>query len=176
MGVTKNQGKDEHELLVARIARLKQAIGDDRRKNAIAEKAGIPPTSLSNYLGGRDMKVSTLVALADACGVSIEWLATGRGDANGTSSASFPAWSEGFGDSLQKPTSFYTFCLLMATCQEYHLQVRRRPNLAEALAWVAGPYRAGTAAGTISDSLIAETFKDPKKTHPDPWREIDAGN
>lgn len=39
----------------------------------------MPLTTLGRYLGGRDMKASAMVALAEATGVSLEWLATGRG-------------------------------------------------------------------------------------------------
>ena len=46
----------------------------------IAERSRVPYRSLRHHLSGRDMKRAVLVALADACGVSIEWLATGRGE------------------------------------------------------------------------------------------------
>ncbi|MGH7100982.1 MAG: hypothetical protein ACREFJ_01190, partial [Acetobacteraceae bacterium] len=37
-------------------------------------------TTLNTYLNGREMKVSALVTLAEATGVRLEWLATGRGE------------------------------------------------------------------------------------------------
>ncbi|GGG30738.1 hypothetical protein GCM10010964_18320 [Caldovatus sediminis] len=39
----------------------------------------MPVGTLNRYIAGRDMKASALVALAAACGVRVEWLATGRG-------------------------------------------------------------------------------------------------
>ena len=157
-----------------RSDRLKEAVRLAGNAALVAKRIGMPPPTLNNYLGGRDMKASGMVALAEACGVSVEWLATGRGEMMATLSASSPRWVEDFGDSLQKPAAFYIFCLLMASCQEFFIHRKRRPTLGEALTFVAGPYRAGTAAGSISDSLIAETFKDPKKPHPDPWKDTDA--
>ena len=40
----------------------------------------MPIATLSNYLAGRDMKAEALVTLAEVCRVSLEWLATGRGE------------------------------------------------------------------------------------------------
>lgn len=59
-------------------ARLKQAIGQAGGATAVARRAGIPISTLNTYLNGRDMRRQSLVALAEACGVSLEWLATGK--------------------------------------------------------------------------------------------------
>lgn len=45
----------------------------------MARKSGTPLSTLHAYSTGQDMKLSQVVALADACGVSVEWLARGRG-------------------------------------------------------------------------------------------------
>lgn len=37
-------------------------------------------TTLNSYIGGGEWKVSTALALARACGVSLEWLVTGEGE------------------------------------------------------------------------------------------------
>lgn len=48
--------------------------------DALAQKASIPRRTLETYLAGdADLKVPRMVAIADAAGVSVEWLATGRG-------------------------------------------------------------------------------------------------
>lgn len=48
--------------------------------DAISQKTGIPRSTLETYLTGKaEPKASRLVAIADAAGVSVEWLATGRG-------------------------------------------------------------------------------------------------
>ncbi len=39
----------------------------------------MPVGTLDRYIAGRDMKASAMIALAKACNVSIEWLATGKG-------------------------------------------------------------------------------------------------
>lgn len=47
-------------------------------------KMGISLSTLNNYLSGRnDVKVSMLVKMALAADVSIEWLATGKGEPDG---------------------------------------------------------------------------------------------
>lgn len=45
----------------------------------MARRSGMPLGTLSRYQSGREMKASALIALAQATGVSLEWLATGRG-------------------------------------------------------------------------------------------------
>ena len=62
-----------------RSQRLKQAIDAAGWNKAVAARAGVPLSTLNAYLAGRDMPAGNLVALADACGVTVEWLATGRG-------------------------------------------------------------------------------------------------
>lgn len=63
----------------ARTSRLRQAVDAAGRNKAVAKRAALSVGTLNNYLRGRDMPTNNLVALADACGVTIEWLATGRG-------------------------------------------------------------------------------------------------
>ncbi len=60
--------------------RLRAAIKLAGGATQVAARSRIPYRSLRHHLSGRDMKRPVLVALADACGVSIEWLAAGRGD------------------------------------------------------------------------------------------------
>jgi transcriptional regulator with XRE-family HTH domain len=59
--------------------RLKEAMKACGGHAALSERSGVPSRNLSNYLSGRGMRVAALVALADAAGVSVEWLACGRG-------------------------------------------------------------------------------------------------
>lgn len=59
--------------------RLKDAIRVAGTVQAIADRSGVPKGTINRYLTGGEMKAGSLVALADATGVSVEWLATGRG-------------------------------------------------------------------------------------------------
>jgi hypothetical protein len=59
--------------------RLRQAIKAAGGVGAVSAKSGVKSRTLTRLLGGQEAKQSALVALADACGVSLEWLATGRG-------------------------------------------------------------------------------------------------
>lgn len=69
------------------VQRLRDAIRQAGGQTAISARSGIKMRSLSNYMTGlNDMKRQTVVTLADACGVTIEWLAAGRGPMRPTDS------------------------------------------------------------------------------------------
>jgi hypothetical protein len=59
--------------------RLSAAISGAGGKTIVAARSGVSLRSLDYYLVDREMKLGALVALAAACGVTVEWLATGRG-------------------------------------------------------------------------------------------------
>lgn len=46
---------------------------------SLSRRSGVPLSNLNKYLRGREMKAATLVRLAEAAAVRVEWLATGRG-------------------------------------------------------------------------------------------------
>lgn len=58
---------------------MRQAMKYAGGHNHLVVKAGVKSRTLNNLLNGQEMRQTVLVALADACGVSVEWLATGRG-------------------------------------------------------------------------------------------------
>lgn len=69
------------------LERLREAVRLGGGQTAVSARSGVKMRSLSNYLSGRnDMKGPTIVALADACGVTVEWLAAGRGPMRPTDS------------------------------------------------------------------------------------------
>lgn len=70
-----------------RAERLREAVRAAGGNQAVAARAGMHVGSLNNYLRGRDMKASAMVALADACAVGLEWLATGSGERRSTTAA-----------------------------------------------------------------------------------------
>jgi hypothetical protein len=61
------------------IKRLEEIAATFRSRAAFAQAAGIPPSSLQSYFEGTEPNRMTLLALADAGRVSLEWLARGRG-------------------------------------------------------------------------------------------------
>jgi len=61
------------------IERLEEIATKFRSRAAFAKAAGIPPSSLQSYFEGTEPNRTTLLALADAGRVSLEWLARGRG-------------------------------------------------------------------------------------------------
>lgn len=58
--------------------RLRECIGDET-VSAFARKAGLPEATIRSYLDGKKPVYDKLIRIADAAGVSLEWLATGRG-------------------------------------------------------------------------------------------------
>lgn len=68
---------DENWELAERSKRLRQAVRRAGGNLAVARRAGMHLGTLNKYIAGRDMKASAMIALAQACGVSLDWLATG---------------------------------------------------------------------------------------------------
>lgn len=66
---------DEFGHFVARIAML---VGEGSVRS-FAHKAGLSPGTMHNILNGGFPRLDNLVAIANAGGVTLEWLATGRG-------------------------------------------------------------------------------------------------
>lgn len=60
-------------------SRLKAAVKESGGNNLVAQRSGVPLSTLNSYLRGVEMKVGALVRLAAATGVRLEWLATGTG-------------------------------------------------------------------------------------------------
>ncbi|KXV00255.1 peptidase [Gluconobacter potus] len=63
--------------LSERTERLKTAVRQAGGNTQVSIRSHVPLNTLNRYIAGREMKVSALVALAKACGVSVEWLAKG---------------------------------------------------------------------------------------------------
>jgi transcriptional regulator with XRE-family HTH domain len=60
--------------------RLRQCAKLAGSGDELARKTAIPRRTLEHYLAGeREPKVSKLVAIAEVAGVSVEWLASGKG-------------------------------------------------------------------------------------------------
>nr|DAN90194.1 MAG TPA: helix-turn-helix domain protein [Caudoviricetes sp.] len=67
--------------------RIDEVIKKAGGQKAISEKTGIPLKSISNYcLGISPPKLEPLIQIAEATGVSLDWLATGEGEADKTAS------------------------------------------------------------------------------------------
>lgn len=59
--------------------RLQAAIDAAGGKRDVSSRSGVEMHMLNRFLKGQVIKQPALVALADACYVSVDWLATGRG-------------------------------------------------------------------------------------------------
>ena len=58
--------------------RLREALRRGGGNKVVSERSGVPLANLQTYLKGREMRIDTAIALAEACGVTLEWLATGK--------------------------------------------------------------------------------------------------
>jgi len=75
-------GKDGKDgAFIGRLRELASKVGS---ANALAKAAGISQSGIQRYLNGGEPSRKALVAIATAGGVSIDWLATGRGASNDT--------------------------------------------------------------------------------------------
>lgn len=124
--------------IAERAARLKEAVRQAGGPRAVARRSAIPEATLNNYLGGRDMKVNALVALAEATSVSIEWLATGR-----TPDQSNSKNPSDFFDPilLSHPAHFWGLHLALRTAREWFERTGNRPTLSDVLIWIGPVYR-----------------------------------
>ena len=69
----------------ARAERLREASRFVGGNKAMSAKSGVPLSTLNNYLAGGDPKVSNFSLLAEAAGVSLDWLINGVGLGPGVS-------------------------------------------------------------------------------------------
>ena len=61
----------------SRYQRLKKAVEEAGSNIVVAPKAKVAASTLSSYLNGGEWKLSVVEKIADACGVSLQWLLFG---------------------------------------------------------------------------------------------------
>lgn len=76
---------EQIRLMRERGERLREAAQSIGITHA-AKAAGVPYTTLRDYMNGGEMKFSAIASLARVCGVSLDWLAFGSGTGPGTDS------------------------------------------------------------------------------------------
>jgi transcriptional regulator with XRE-family HTH domain len=74
-------------------SRIKTVIGAESARS-FAQRAGVSPSTLRSIMQGHRPNVDNLIAIADAAGVSLDWLAKGSGAITAAAVAS-PAASTG---------------------------------------------------------------------------------
>lgn len=121
-----------------RALRLREAVLKAGGGSVVARRANMPVPSLNNYLGGRDLKTSALVKLAQACDVSVNWLATGESE-QGTSSGLFR------NEILDRPAHFWGLFVTIRSCQSWFSQMGQKPTLRDVLLWIKKPYETALA-------------------------------
>lgn len=66
--------------------RLREAVSKSGGPTQISERSEVALSTLNAYLAGGEIKLSNLLQIARACGVSVEWLVVGG--------APYPPWLE----------------------------------------------------------------------------------
>ncbi|MHB1305211.1 MAG: helix-turn-helix domain-containing protein [Acidiphilium sp.] len=136
-------------------ARLRLAVEKNGGASEVSRKSGVPISTLNDYLSGREPRFSRAFALARACGVSLDWLATGiSSETSAEKSPNIPMFRDGIAD---EPANFWALFVPLRTCQEYHQQLRLRPTLHEVFMWISPLY---IIARTTPDRPIE--FKPPE--------------
>lgn len=64
-------------------ARLRKILDGERSSSSFAKRAGISQSGFHRIEKGGDPTLKTIIAIANAAGVSVQWLATGEGDRQG---------------------------------------------------------------------------------------------
>jgi hypothetical protein len=80
---TKNRSSDfrpagDSSELDSRARRLRDAVRRAGGNLKVSKASGVPLSTLQGYLSGTPMKLEPAIALASACEVTVEWLATGQ--------------------------------------------------------------------------------------------------
>jgi phage repressor protein C with HTH and peptisase S24 domain len=65
----------------SRYFRLKKAVEDAGSNLVVAPRANVAASTLSSYLNGGEWKLSVVEKIANACGVSLQWLLFGNNEA-----------------------------------------------------------------------------------------------
>lgn len=68
---------ERDEAFIGRLRQLADKVGS---VNALAKISGVSQSGMQRYFNGGDPGRRALIAIASACGVSVEWLAVGRRD------------------------------------------------------------------------------------------------
>lgn len=60
--------------------RIREAIRETRGNTDVSEKSGVSLRTIANYISGNsEPKIISLSKIAQVCGVSLDWIATGTG-------------------------------------------------------------------------------------------------
>lgn len=140
--------------------RLKQAVNRSGGATAVSRMSGVALSTLNDYLKGKEARFSRVTALAKACEVSLDWLATGRDNPSATVDTTGGKLESSFGEALSQPANFFIFCLVMASCQEYYSKLNKVPSLAESFEWISTPYSIGRELSDQPIKLASPTASD----------------
>ena len=81
---------------ISRLDRLRDAVRQAGGNKTVAARSGVPASSLGAYMQGkRELRLTTAIRLARACGVTLEWLATGKEQLQGHEPATVEIRQEG---------------------------------------------------------------------------------
>jgi transcriptional regulator with XRE-family HTH domain len=134
--------------------RLRSAIDSAGGTAEISKKSGIPVSSINDYLNGREPRFSRIFAIAQACGVSLDWLAGKHSIGTSTDKVSeILILSDEF---VRAPAHFWGLLVSIQSAREWFRFSGGAPTLLDVLRWIGEPYRSSLA---LPDRPIM--FKEP---------------
>lgn len=116
------------------VSRLKEAIDRIGGAAEVSRRSGVPMSTLSNYLTGTEARFTRMAALAAACNVSLDWIATGK---QASTEPEIPFLSPA---NLYQKAHFWGLFVLLRSCQEYNEQMKLHPTLADVFEWIGPAY------------------------------------
>lgn len=99
-GLPSSASEDGSASRAERVRAVVKSLGGNRQA---VRKTGVPLSTLGGYMAGGEMKLSNVVALAQAAGVRLEWLATGEGPMHAAEAGLLEAGGELAGDDTGQP-------------------------------------------------------------------------
>lgn len=76
------------------VFRLKEAVREAGGNKAVAQRSGVPLSTLTTYLAGRRPRFDYGYAIATACGVTMRWLLTGEAPKHADQPDALPAGTD----------------------------------------------------------------------------------
>ncbi len=103
------------------LERLRVAIERGGGPSAVANKTGIPLSTLNDYLGGTEMRISRWILIGKTCGVSLDWLAGGvepnAPESSNSDSISIDMFKP---EIIDEPGNFHLIAFLLVSCREFY--------------------------------------------------------
>jgi transcriptional regulator with XRE-family HTH domain len=117
------------------LQRLRNCIKISGGQSEVSKRSGVPLGSLNHYLKGREMKLSAAAAIARACNVSVDFLASGL-----EMDTAVPPLEIFRPEIWNAKAHFWALFIVLRVAREYHDKMGLVPTLGELLTWMSPVY------------------------------------